>query len=139
MSTTVRNSAAHRTGRVAALVLAAGSLVAGLGATLATAEEPVEAVPAAEKVCGGDPFGKACFYPYGDRITVWDTDSDGWRIQAKWRTSYGRTGVCAIQSGQEIRRCNYDMAEGRKITIDVEAYNEKFGLYKLLDTVRATI
>lgn len=139
MASMTGTSALRRRGRVAALALAAGSLIVGLGGTVAAADEPAAVEPAAEKVCAGDPFGKACFYPYGDRFTVWDAESDGWRVQVRWKTAYGRTGVCAIKSGQEMRRCNYDMAEGRTITFDVEAYNAKFGLYKLMDTGRATI
>lgn len=128
-----------RAGRTAG-VLAAGLLGAGLvGAPAASAASSGPA-PAKSAVCAGDTtFGIGCFDPDGDHIIVEDFESDGWRIEVRWETDYGRSGVCAIQSGKDFRDCNYNMAENHFIYFEVHAINEKFGLHDVLGGAEAQI
>lgn len=125
-------------GTKAAVVLAAGMLGAGMvGAPAATAA-PV--APAKSAVCTGDhDFGIGCFDPDGDHIIVEDYESDGWRIEVQWETDYGRSGVCAIQTGKDFRDCNYNMAENHFIYFEVHAFNDKFGLHDVLGAAEAQI
>lgn len=137
MTTTIGSTNLRRGGRLAGLVLAAGSLAVGLGGLTAHAATPAAEIPG---ICvGDDRFGVGCFVPNGDHITVYDLDSDGDRIEVRWETDYGRAGVCAIKSGQNFRDCNYNMAENRTIHYDVVAVDVESGKRTLLDRHAARI
>lgn len=127
MTTRTGSNRMRRGGRIAALTLAAGSLIAGLAGTAASADGPVEVRPTAT-TCAADEFGSGCFEDYGDHMIVEDYASDGWRIEVRWQTDYGREGVCAIPTGYDYWHCNYDMAEGRELYFEVHRINEKFNL-----------
>lgn len=100
------------TAGVAALLL--GGLMAG----------PAHAEVSTKKSCFGSASypGIVCFYPKGDVFKVEDRSRDGLRVVARWETSYGRTGACTNKGGAyTVKTCNYNMAEGKKISFRMEA------------------
>ncbi|GAA1186928.1 hypothetical protein GCM10009584_31350 [Ornithinimicrobium humiphilum] len=123
-------------GAAGAMAASAGLLLTGLATApgASAAEAGTDAETAAKPVvCAGDvTFGIACFDPDGDHLRVEDLETDGWRIEARWATDYGRAGTCAIPTGKDYRDCNYDMAEGRELYFEVHAINEKFNLHEVL-------
>jgi hypothetical protein len=103
---TLTSSTLGRVMRVSLLaaLLAALSLV---GVSNASAAGP--------SVCKSTKYGKGCFHPHGDVVTVSDEKSDGVRPSVLWRTSYGRKGHCRLRVGRAARVCNYNMREGERI------------------------
>lgn len=84
-------------------------------------------------------MGTACFHPNGDLVEVSDDASDGMRVSAQWRTSYGRTGTCVIPMGKDYRVCNYNMAEDREIEFRVHAKAVNGNQLSVTEWVRARI
>ncbi|HLR93848.1 MAG TPA: hypothetical protein VK053_04950 [Jiangellaceae bacterium] len=76
--------------------------------------------------------GWACFQPYGDHMFVADTIWEGYGIQAKWETNYGRTGVCRDVNGTNdgVKDCNYNMREGEKLRFHMQLTDDG----KVVDT-----
>lgn len=120
-----------------------GSAVVALGlSAIPAGAEQTEDVSTVKKATACKQLGNAamaCFRPYGDVLEVWDDAADGWRVSAEWKTDYGRSGVCAIKTGKDHRKCNYDMAEGHQITFRVVKHQVNGNRIELSGWRRATI
>jgi hypothetical protein len=81
----------------------------------------VAAAPAASTslYCVSNGHGaQACFAPYGDKIYVKDTKSDGYSAVGWFRTDYGRSSGCRNSHGAGTWAvCNFNMREGHKVTL----------------------
>lgn len=108
--------------------------VAVLTGTALSAAPPARAdVGTAGYLCvDNDPRGAGCFNPDGDHVRVHDNRTDGWRILVRTVTSYGREDVCAIPTGKATTHCNYNMAEGREVQVNVVAVNTVDGDKELI-------
>jgi hypothetical protein len=57
------------------------------------------------------------FCRYGDLFHIWDLDSDGKSVGAKWSTSNGHAGLCRFSGGSgDAGDCNYDFPENVTVT-----------------------
>ena len=77
-------------------------------------------MPMAAKYCVNNNHGaKACFQPYGDKVWVKDTRKDGYSAAAETKYSYSRgPDVCINKHGKGTWVvCNYNMREGRRVTL----------------------
>ncbi|MFI7272928.1 hypothetical protein [Streptomyces sp. NPDC049879] len=104
------------------------TLAASSAAVLATglAASPASAAPVYQCVTvwsedGGTALGEACFYHYGDMVTVRDLYAGGARAVGVWKTNYGRSGECHNAYGANDRTvsCNYNMKETGIVTLSV--------------------
>lgn len=105
--------------RAALVAVVTGAAAVGL---------PASPAAAAEDSCAQyGAWATGCFKSDGDWVQVWDNRSDGLRAQVVWGTDYGRSGLCAIRSGEDLRYCNYNLAEGHRIRIVLEMIDVNTG------------
>lgn len=119
-----KKSLAAKLGAVSAVAVL-GTVLVGASPAFASATEAVAGTPPtwASGQCYTNSTVKACFQPYGDKIWVLDTASDGYAGNASWenllRNSSGawdtrvyRSGNCANHlTANHWGYCNYDFYE----------------------------
>lgn len=97
--------------------------------------------PATQFYCVDNNHGaKACFQPYGDKVWVADYLANGYSAAAYWKTDYGRTGTCYDSTvDRNWHVCDYNMREGRHITIWAVNVRRSTNTWRYWSTGRTTI
>lgn len=97
--------------------------------------------PDAQFYCVDNNHGaEACFQPYGDKVWVADYRANGYSAAAYWKTDYGRTGTCydgTVDKNWHV--CDYNMREGRHITIWAVNVRRSTNTWRYWSTGRTTI